>query len=107
MGRFLCGLLALLVAGSMLAAADWPGWRGPGGQGFSGESKLPVKWSGTENVRWKVKLEGDTLVLDANPRFNVLAVNRIGPEHTDASIAVSDGELFIRTHQNLWCISGR
>ncbi|MDA1016111.1 MAG: PQQ-binding-like beta-propeller repeat protein [Planctomycetota bacterium] len=35
---------------------NWPGWRGPTGQGLSNESDLPVKWSKTDNVRWKVPL---------------------------------------------------
>jgi outer membrane protein assembly factor BamB len=48
-------------------------------------------------------LEGETLVLDAKPTFKVLARNPL-KERTMASIAVSDGDLFIRTHENLWCI---
>ncbi len=47
---------------------------------------------------------GTTLILAADPKFEVLGTNRLG-EHTDASIAVSNGELFIRTYKNLWCIS--
>ena len=39
-------------------AADWPQFRGPGGSGVSTEKGLPVKWSPTENVRWKVDLPG-------------------------------------------------
>ena len=48
---------------------------------------------------------GDTIVLKASPQFKVLAINSIGPELTNSSHAASDGELFIRTHQNLWCIA--
>jgi outer membrane protein assembly factor BamB len=48
-------------------------------------------------------LEGETLVLDAKPTFKVLARNPL-KERTMASIAVSDGDLFIRTHEHLWCI---
>ena len=49
---------------------------------------------------------GDSFVLKASPRFEVLATNSLG-ETTMASIAPSDGELFIRTHRSLWCISGK
>lgn len=52
-----------------------------------------------------VNRNGDTLVLAASPKYEQLAFNRLGAEHIDASIAVSDGELFIRTHKNLWCIA--
>jgi outer membrane protein assembly factor BamB len=37
---------------------DWPQFRGPGGQGHSSEQELPVRWSETENVRWKVPIPG-------------------------------------------------
>lgn len=46
---------------------------------------------------------GTTVVFAAGPKYEHLATNRLG-EHTDASIAVSGGDLFIRTHKHLWCI---
>lgn len=48
---------------------------------------------------------GDTYVFAANPKYELLAANRLGYEETNASLAVSDGELFIRTTKTLWCIS--
>ena len=50
---------------------------------------------------------GDTIVLRASPQFELIAVNSIGNELTNATLAVSDGEFFIRTHQKLWCIGDR
>ena len=47
---------------------------------------------------------GTTTIFAATPKFEVLGQNRLG-EHTDASIAVSNGDLFIRTYKTLWCIS--
>lgn len=47
---------------------------------------------------------GNFFVLRAAPKFELLAENSLG-EPTCASIAVSNGELFIRTFENLWCIS--
>ena len=41
---------------SMAQAENWPGWRGPRGDGSSDEAKVPVVWSETEHVAWKVKL---------------------------------------------------
>jgi len=40
------------------ASEDWPQFRGPTGQGHSSESGLPVQWSETENVVWKVPVSG-------------------------------------------------
>ncbi len=48
---------------------------------------------------------GDSVVFKAAPeKFEVLAQSDIG-EHTNSSLAVSDGEIFIRTWEGLWCIS--
>jgi len=46
---------------------------------------------------------GDCFVFKASPKFEVLATNSL-KERIIGSIAVSDGLLFIRGHQNLWCI---
>ena len=48
--------LVILVWCASASAENWPSWRGPTGMGVSAEQKLPVTWSATENVRWKVKL---------------------------------------------------
>jgi outer membrane protein assembly factor BamB len=37
---------------------DWPEFRGPTGQGNSDERGLPLMWSETKNVRWKVAIPG-------------------------------------------------
>jgi outer membrane protein assembly factor BamB len=37
-------------------AENWPAWRGPTGQGFCEEQGVPLSWSSTENVKWKVPL---------------------------------------------------
>lgn len=46
---------------------------------------------------------GDCFVFKASPKFELLSTNSMG-EKIIASIAVSDGQLFIRGHQNLFCI---
>src|SRR4029079_11149087 len=45
---------ALAILSLTLGAADWPNWRGPARNGVSDEKNLPVKWSPTENVAWKL-----------------------------------------------------
>jgi outer membrane protein assembly factor BamB len=47
-------VLILLI----LLASDWPQFRGPTGQGVSDEQGLPLTWSETKNVRWKVAIPG-------------------------------------------------
>jgi outer membrane protein assembly factor BamB len=50
---------------------------------------------------------GDTFIFKASPKFEVIGVNSLDNELTNASVAVSNGDLFIRTHKNLWCIGGK
>src|SRR5262245_50959156 len=54
-------LLSLIVFGHVLAVAHaepWPGWRGQRGDGISSETNVPLVWSETENIRWKLPLSG-------------------------------------------------
>jgi outer membrane protein assembly factor BamB len=51
----LCGTSTLTIS---LSAADWPQWRGPANSGASTETSLPLTWSNTENIAWKVQLAG-------------------------------------------------
>lgn len=47
--------ISLLLA-SIASAENWPGWRGPRGDGTSVESTVPVNWSTEENIAWKVAI---------------------------------------------------
>ena len=49
-------------------------------------------------------LHADVFILKANPKFELLAVNSIGGEPMSASLAVAEGNIFLRTDKNLWCI---
>ena len=46
------------TSGLAQATQDWPQFRGPGGQGQSSERGLPVEWSESKNVAWKVAVPG-------------------------------------------------
>ncbi len=52
---FVCLLGACLA---LEARADWPRFRGPGGQGISAERNLPVTWGPSEKIAWKLELPG-------------------------------------------------
>jgi outer membrane protein assembly factor BamB len=52
-----------------------------------------------------VNRSGDTLVMKANPeKFELVSTNPL-KEMSNSTLAISDGEIFIRTHKALWCIS--
>jgi outer membrane protein assembly factor BamB len=53
----LCWMLLLPLVGY---AENWPQWRGPSLNGVSGEQNLPVRWSTTENVVWKLGMPSKT-----------------------------------------------
>lgn len=48
----------LLTAASLSAQSEWPQFRGPDGQGHSSEQSVPLEWSETRNVAWKVPVSG-------------------------------------------------
>ena len=47
---------------------------------------------------------GDIHVLKASPDYQVLVHNSLPGEKIQASPAVADGQIFIRSHKHLWCI---
>jgi outer membrane protein assembly factor BamB len=72
--------------------------------------------SGSRNSSWSSPIlvgdrlyvpnqNADVFVLRAGPKFELMATNSIGGEQMNASLAVPDGNVFLRTHKNLWCIS--
>ena len=40
------------------SSGDWPRFRGPNGSGINRDADVPLTWSNTENVRWRVPLSG-------------------------------------------------
>ncbi len=56
------GLAILALCASPARASEWPRFHGADGNGISPDTQpLPVKWSETENLRWKCKLPGPGL----------------------------------------------
>ena len=48
----------LLASLSAADAENWPGFRGPRGDGTSAETAVPMNWSAGENVAWRVRIPG-------------------------------------------------
>jgi outer membrane protein assembly factor BamB len=71
-------VVVLALTGPPASAEYWPQWRGPLLNGISGEKNLPLKWSTTENVAWKLATPefsgatpivwGDTIFLNVGER---------------------------------------
>src|SRR5437762_2638214 len=59
MTRRLLGVgAALLLLTIAIRAEPWPQWRGPRGDGTSTESNVPIRWSATDHIGWKVPIPG-------------------------------------------------
>src|SRR5262245_1319507 len=60
MSKLVCAALSLTMLVSLdtgiLCAENWPGWRGPRGDGTSVEQDIPVRWSQTDNIAWKIDM---------------------------------------------------
>jgi outer membrane protein assembly factor BamB len=52
-------LLGTLIGGQLLAANDWPEFRGPTGQGLSNAKNIPIHWSATSNFVWQTPIPGE------------------------------------------------
>src|SRR5260370_12916570 len=57
MNKTLC-LGGLLLFAGIGGAEDWPGWRGPRGDGTPPQKNIAVRWSATDNICWKTAIPG-------------------------------------------------
>src|SRR5688572_26949867 len=59
MKKTLLVLIFVVCAATLGSSTDnWPHWRGPLHNGVSDETNVPLKWSTTANVHWKLALPG-------------------------------------------------
>ncbi|MEO8497278.1 MAG: PQQ-binding-like beta-propeller repeat protein [Planctomycetota bacterium] len=72
-----CIALAMLIAGQAYGE-DWPGFRGPAGNGISKEASAPLNWSPDQNIKWKAPL----------------------PRPANGSPIVSNGRVFVTSAQD-------
>lgn len=52
-------LLGVFILVGALYAENWHHWRGPNNDGISHETDVPIQWSQTENVKWRLPLPGE------------------------------------------------
>jgi outer membrane protein assembly factor BamB len=76
-------------------------------QRLSGAGSRSESWSSMILVNDLIYVNnqaGDVFILRASPEFELIATNSISDGVMNASIAASDGEIFLRMEKNLWCI---
>ena len=52
------GISTFILAGIATAIADWNEFRGPTGQGIADAKHLPIQWSESNGLLWKVPVDG-------------------------------------------------
>lgn len=57
MNRLCYALIVWKLCTTCAMAGNWPAWRGPGGQGHTTETDLPLEWGPNKNIRWKIPLK--------------------------------------------------
>lgn len=88
----------ILSAGSLVALSsdDWPGWRGPSGDGkITSELKYPTHWSNSEKVLWKVPLAepGNSSPVVVGERLFLTLASHRGAERSLLCFDTTDGSL--------------
>jgi outer membrane protein assembly factor BamB len=53
-----CFVLSLSLPLPLLAAGDWPQFRGPNGDGHAAGGRPPTEWDRTKNVTWRKEIPG-------------------------------------------------
>ena len=76
-----------------------------------GRVPIATKFYGASPVAFDGKIlltsdDGDTFVIKAGPKHEVLASNSVG-EPVRTSIAIADGKLFIRGDKHLFCVTNK
>ena len=97
------GVLALssfVLTPSAATAADWPAFRGPTGLGTTTDAGFPLKWSRTENVKWRAEMpiRGNESPIVSNGRVFVTSATNDGQQRRLHCLDRADGkELWVKT----------
>jgi outer membrane protein assembly factor BamB len=94
--RFLM-LAATLFSCSIARAGDWPGWRGPTGNGAAEGSGYPVEWSATKNLLWKHELSGQGASSPVVSGDRIFVTTTADGKNVVACLSVSGERLWTKT----------
>ncbi len=84
----------------LLLAQDWPSFRGPGGQGHSAETGLPLEWSATHGVAWKTPIPGEgwSSPVVWGDKIFVTTATEGGTQCRVLCLSAADGSILWNTH---------
>ena len=91
---------AAMLWAAGVCAEDWPQWRGPGSQGVSAETGLPVEWGAGKNIAWKAELAGTGASSPIVTGELVIVTSQVGSymssDGSDPRLARDDRALAVR-----------
>jgi outer membrane protein assembly factor BamB len=99
-------LLALCAVAAQARGADWPQFRGPGGQGHAPAASLPLEWDREKNVDWWVEVPGkgwsSPIVVDGRVYLTTAVANGASPRSNDGPQSLRAICLDATTGETLW-----
>ena len=90
--RLLPDLVLFVVGAAPAAAENWPQWRGPRLNGLSAETDLPLRWSKTENIAWKLGISEHTAKFHV---ASILGKLNAGTRAEAVAVGVKRGLIFL------------
>lgn len=93
---FLCGLACAAPALSDAAEkSTWAYWRGPSGQGYVEDARVPLTWGPDKNLLWKTALPGpgNSTPVVWGDRLFLTAADAKGDERYVLCVRTTDGEI--------------
>jgi outer membrane protein assembly factor BamB len=78
--------IATITLPAFATEKDWPEFRGKTGQGISTATNVPVKWSTTENVAWKVEVPGKGWSSPVVSAGKIYLTTAVGEPETGATL---------------------
>ncbi|MBL9135968.1 MAG: PQQ-binding-like beta-propeller repeat protein [Verrucomicrobiales bacterium] len=94
-------LLFLVLGRPVSAAQEWPQFRGPKGDGHSPAARVPLEWSDSKNVAWKVTVPGRGWSSPVLGDGRVYVTSAI-PKGDDGALALSLMALNADNGQVIW-----
>ena len=79
-------LLLFALVSHTLADDNWSQWRGPQNSGVSHSAAPPLTWSETENIKWKVPIDGNGTSTPIVWEDKVFVLTAIKTDEKDSSI---------------------
>ena len=95
--RALIFLLVFLMLISNGFAENWQQWRGPNNDGISQETNVPIQWSQTENVKWRLPLPGEGASTPVVSGDRIFLTSADGSELVVMCVSTNGKELWKRT----------